>query len=252
MVTGTGHPSRLMMARLLANDLDASGRGEVESHIRGCAQCGAAFARAERQAADFARKHPTFESLAAGRPATAPERPAPGLLDKLAGIFGGFGLRPALAVLSVIVVAGVIWNFSGRVPSGDLTAKGGAHFFLVLNGKETRGSDIDCKPSDTLQLGITSSEPVYYAVLYRDDAGKIQRYMGGEGPAQKPLGLVDGENLPHSLVLDGGWSAEILYCVWSEHPFTLAEAEEFLKASPPTASPGGLHAQVFQLKNARS
>jgi hypothetical protein len=242
------HPSRLALARLLAGDLDEAGRGELEKHIQACPACNANYANAGREAAMFSQKHPTLDSLSAGRRKAAPET-ALDWRKKLGGIFDrAFGLRPALAAFSLLAVVAVIWTFNAR-HGGDLMAKGGTHFLLAVNGREVRGYEIPSKQGDTLQLGITATTPVYYAVLYRDDNGKTVAYMGGEGAGQKPLGLPQGENLPHSLVLDGGWSTEILYCVWSEHPFTVDEAVRFVQDLPGGPTPRELHAQVFQLKN---
>jgi hypothetical protein len=259
MVTGSqssvlqgGHASRLMLARLIAGDLDDAGRAELNGHIKGCARCGETFAKAESQAALFAAKHPTWESLAAGRKAApAWAEPSVGWLEKLSEIFGGLGLKPIFATLSLLVVAAVIWTFNGHPVGEDLTAKGGTRFLLDLNGREIRGGEVSCKPSDTLQLSVTSATPVYYAVLYRDDDGKPALYMGAEGSGQKALGLPQGENLPHSLVLGEGWQQETLYCVWSAQPFTAEEAEAFVQ-DPSGPNPKGLHAQIFQLKNLRS
>ena len=86
---------------------------------------------------------------------------------------------------------------------------------------------------------LTSPSPVHYAVLYRDDSGPVQSYMGGDDRQWSPLGNPQGENLPNSLVLDGRWGQEILFCLWSEGPFTLEEARqaaaEFMDGSSGTA-----------------
>jgi hypothetical protein len=251
---GSGHPSRLTLGRLLAGDVDASARLDLEKHVRACPDCNAAFAKAEQAAARFAGKYPTLESLAFGRThrTSAPAPEPQGWLRRLTRAFeGGFGRRHAFAALGLLVFAAVIWQVNGRMGRDDLTAKGGTHFYLVHNGQQVRGADLACAPQDTLQFGIIGSDPVYYALLYRDDQGRIAPYMGGEGGAQQPLGNPQGQNLPHSLVLEGGWSSETIFCIWSNQPFTLDDAVKFagnLEANP---EPQGLHAQIFQLKNIR-
>jgi hypothetical protein len=249
-----GHPSRLLLGRLLSGDLDESGKAGLQNHLETCPRCRAEFAKAEKTAALFAAKHPNLESLAFGRGRESIQSPVTetaGWLKKLGAIFGGgSGWRPAFGALALVVVAAVVWNFNVRQSGSDLTAKGGTHFYLVRNGEQVRGNEIASAPSDTLQLGIIGSGPVYYTVLYQDDGGKLSLYMGGEAD-QKPVGNAQGENLPHSLILDGGWGLETIFCVWADHPFTLDQAKAFVVNLPQKPGPEGLHAQVFQLKNIR-
>lgn len=250
MLTENGHASRLALGRLIAGDIEVSERAGLEAHVRSCPRCGSAFAAAREAAESFRVKHPTLESLAFGRPAAPAAPAAAGLWERLAGIFGGAGLKPAFAGFGVLALVAVVWMFQAN-PGGDLAVKGGAQFYLTVNGRQVSGPDLGCGPNDTLQLGIAAGQAVYYAVLYKDDEGELSHYMGGEGDGQKPLGSPNGENLPHSLILSGGWATEIIYCVWADKPFTLEQAKDFIKNTAATPVEG-MRAQVFRLRNIRA
>jgi hypothetical protein len=177
-----------------------------------------------------------------------------------------FGWRPILAGLALLAVGITVRNHginpaatskqSGE-PVGteiadpdeaaaetesEYTAKGEAVFYLFHNGRQIHRDTLECKPSDTLQLGITSPAPVHYALLYRDDGGGIQVYLGASDGKLAPLGSPSGQNLPNSLILDQGWRREELYCLWSPQPFTLDEAKAAV-----TSSAKPLHLQTYLL-----
>lgn len=248
------HPSRLAMARMLAGDLEPEEKGAFEGHLAGCAHCGNMYRKAVATAEGFAAKYPSPEYLSGTRRSkrNSPEK-APSRWERILGYLGGArGLRPAFAALILLVAAGVVHRLSlPKADSDAFTAKGGPSFYLFLNGKQVLRDTVFCKPSDTLQLGITSSEPVYYAVLYRDDDGVVRPYMAAAGPDSRRIGAPNGENLPNSLVLDRGWTRERLYCIWSKAPIDPAAAEAFSADPPPANAPAfrALHRQSFLLLN---
>ncbi|MDB5103296.1 MAG: hypothetical protein JWP91_985 [Fibrobacteres bacterium] len=266
-----GHPSRFRIAGYLAGALDPAQSRETEAHVLVCPGCATLLADARGQAALFADKFPTLESLDASRvhPVPSPrhrtrsEAPnRPGWLERLQDWFDrGFGMRPALAGLALLAAGTMIYlnlpagNAGGTAASetgsgSEFTAKGSTGFYLFHNGRQVQGDTLACKPSDTLQLGITSAEPVHYALLYRDDDGGLEAYLDGSGMASAPLGKPMGENLPKSLILEAGWKRESLYCLWSVRPFSLDEAKARAAAVHPDLSSkgaGSLHLQTYLL-----
>lgn len=251
------HLSRLAMARMLAGELSDFECADMESHLRACPACSATYQAAGEVAGGFAGKYPSLEYLEATRrsrrnPAAAAQVP---LWTRISEAFRGLGgMRPALAALMVLSVAGaLIWLQPADRTQGDLSPKGGiagATFHLFVNGRPIKGDTVACAPGDTLQLGITSPSPVHYAILYKDDAGEIMTYMDGKGG---PLGDAIGMNLPNSLILDGGWSKELLFCLWSGKPFDAdqakARAASFLDPSAPAGEGGEIRIRTLVLLN---
>ena len=251
------HLSGLEIGRFLAGELTPDERSAFAAHLRSCVECAALFSQAEQAAAGFAGGYPSFASLDASRQAPRRRRePKPTWGERLVGLFGGPGLlRPALASAVVLLAAAAMfWRLPSR-PAGDFSAKGGASFSLFLNGRHVGVENLICGPADTLQLQVTAPSPVYYAILYRDDEGPLQVYLGGDGEAQRPLGLPKGENLPHSFILTGGWKRETLYCIWSRHPLTLPQAEAIaeraVEGAEPTAHGEDPGLQLYHLENRR-
>ena len=252
------HPSRLLLGRLLAGDLQGEEKAGLDSHLQGCPHCSRLFQEARRETAAFAERFPDLESLAASRRSRPRSISTPSWWENLGEFLSSvFSMRPVLAAAMALLLAGGawLWNLQNQ-PAGDLSPKGQAQFHLFLNGKPADGSrdTLATAPDDALQLGITSPGPVYYALLYRDDGGELQTYMAGE----KPLGNPRGENLPHSLVLDGNWKTETLYCLWSQRPFTAQEAQARIARSENPEAAGhrpdaedGIHLQIYRLANRR-
>jgi hypothetical protein len=58
---------------------------------------------------------------------------------------------------------------------------------------------------------------MYYALYYQDDKGPITKYSFNGNDV---LGRPECELLPNSIILDGGWKEEIIYCVLSSTPIT--------------------------------
>lgn len=238
-----GHASRFAIARLLAGDLSGTELAALEDHLRTCPGCGRVRREAEAAAHAFAEKFPTREYLNAvqrSRKGLGPER-APGrmslLWERLAGTARNAGaVRSALAGLILLLAGGVLVWFQPSGAPQDLSAKGAAAFYLAVKGKggqaEARGDTLAVAAGDTLQLGIVSAAPVHYAVLYRDDGGEILSYLASGAEGNPPAGSPEGENLPNSLVLDGAWSREDLFALWSPEPFTFEEARARVAGHP--------------------
>ncbi len=256
------HLSRHRIAGFLAGGLDLSESRETEMHVYRCAHCTKRLESARIRSLAFAREFPDLETLAArvarGKRAQAeaigPSRPplrplrhlGRELLDWSRGVLdaaeGAFRRRPGFASLVFLGAVGLL--LAARMNGGPAAAaaeagsatepayssKGSAGFYLFRNGRQIAESTLLCKPSDTLQLGITSPQPVHYALLYKDDEGEIGLYLSDAGK-DEPLGKPSGQNLSKSLILDQGWHREILFCVWSKTPFTLEEAKSVALAS---------------------
>ncbi|MDQ3002866.1 MAG: zf-HC2 domain-containing protein [Fibrobacterota bacterium] len=235
------HVSRLVLAQMLAGDLDSEAKSALENHLAGCSECAGKYREAVHAAEGFAAKYPTREYLAATRRSKRnPSAARPTLLDRLlGGGAGARGLRPALALILILAGAGVLYRLA-PMPSTDneLSTKGDAitAFYLFVNGKRIQGDTVYCKPRDTLQLGITGAKPVHYVILYRDDRGPLRAYMSANAQNAAPIGGPKGQNLPNSLVLDSGWTRETIYCVWSPSPFGLEAAKALAEGAPPAAA----------------
>ena len=251
----TGHLSRLAISRILA------GENLHEPHLAGCRECQAAVAEARSQSGSIAQRFPTFESLdtvVRRRQANkAPENPslfrdALQSLDRLFRRFNSPMVGTAFATLLVLGLGTWVWRSANPGMDNDLAAKGdGAKakkaFFIFINGTQAYGDSLQAGPSDTLQLGIVSPHPVHYAVLFRDDGQALGAYLGGSENQANPLGNPQGEPLPKSLILDGTWKREILYCVWADRPFSIEEAKVLIDA--PASKAGDLHLQSIVLSN---
>jgi hypothetical protein len=94
---------------------------------------------------------------------------------------------------------------------------------LSHNGKRLSyvQDSLAVRAGDTLQLGIYAPQKMYYAVFYRDDGGKVKLYMQSN---KETLGNLQGETLPHSLIIEPGWKHECLYCAMSKKPINKSEA----------------------------
>jgi hypothetical protein len=243
------HPSRFMLARFLAGGLDADMERDFHDHVRACDACDKKYSLARRSAGEFLSAHPEWESLRRSRPWPRRIPWVTETLPKLRFLAKWLALAPRIA-LGCLPLLACVWylGVAKRAPRPDLTLKGEARFHLFVNGGRTAGDTLECLPSDTLQLDLISAVPMHYAVLYRDDDGSIRPYM--ENGKSKPLGKPGGENLPHSLVLQGGWKQEALFCLWSPRPFSLAEAQARIRDGQ-RVSGAWLQLQTFHLVNGR-
>lgn len=248
-----GHLSRLAISRLLAGDLSPGEQAPLEAHLQSCAKCSATFKAAGETARGFAERYPTPEYLRATRRGfrNAAREEVSGPWGRLRAVLAGAGrVRSALAGLILLAAAGsLIWLSPIRRPGEVLSPKGNAEasFYLFVNGQQVSGGNVSAKPSDTLQLGIRSPEPIHFAVLYRDDQAPLSHYLA---PDQvKPAGGPSGENIPNSLILDANWKRSVLYCVWSQRPFTLEDAKSASDRAGGQTNGDSLHVQTFLLEN---
>lgn len=246
--TADAHLSRLAVARLLAGEADVAEKAGYDAHLADCPVCAMAYREAARAADGFSAGYPTLEYLAATRKAR--RNPSPAADSPLARLFGWFGngrgWRPALGAALVLVVAVVYNRFAFRAPE-PIAYKGQAAFRLFVNGKAATADSLECRPGDTLQLGLVAERPMHYAVLYRDDGGAPRAYLSSADAGNRPVGSPEGENLPHSLILDSAWATEILYCFASSRPIPPDTAATYAVREPPTG--GDLRLKTFRLRN---
>lgn len=232
------HPSRLALAEFLAGEASPGDRSALEGHVQACPDCAARLREATLARDAFAEKYPSWEYFSATRRVRSGRVP---VKSPLRAFWDSLSARPALAIAALLILAIVAVRIPWT-PSPDLSAKGSAEFHLFVNGRAA-GDSVACKPGDTLQLGIVADRPVHFAVLYQDDEGALQAYMDdGQG---RPLGKPEGENLPHSLILERGWQRERLYCIWSYGTFDSQAA----RAQAEGGTVAGLHLHTFLLLN---
>lgn len=187
----------------------------------------------------------------------AAKKPA-NLLTRLGNTLAGAGgARSALAGLIVLASAvALVWlgqgGPAGGGPSGP--ARGGAAdaaFRLLVNGSAVEGDTLAARAGDTLQLVLSAREPRSYAVLFREDHGRLAVHVPPE--ARGAAGNADGERLPGRLVLGSGWESFDLYAVSSRQAFSLPEAEgavESREPGKPEEGRHGLRVQTFHLRRA--
>jgi hypothetical protein len=222
------HPSRLALSEYLSGDAAPEARSALEAHVAGCPDCGSLLREAQAARDAFAARYPSLEYLKATRRARSPQAPA-GFSDRMRAWWKAVSARPAPVLAVLLLLAILIPRLPWKPAPPDLSAKGAARIVLFLDGKSV-GDTVACRPGDTLQLGIVSERPVHYAILYRDDEGPLLAYMDeGRGT---PLGKPGGENVPHSLILNPGWSRERLYGIWSYDPFDSQSARDRAEGRP--------------------
>lgn len=244
------HLSRLLISRLVADDLEPDEIRRVEIHLAACAVCSKVFMDAKQQASGFPAAYPAREyPSAARRSRRNPAADASHYGQRLRAALSGGGLRPAFAILILLFAGWALFHVS-QPPEPESTAKGEARFYLFVNGRAAAGDTLAIQAGDTLQLGLSADEPVHYAIYYRDDGGSLEPYFP---PGGAPLGKPDGEHLPHSLVLDGGWREEVLYCLWSRSPLSVTQAQAAVvraEGGAPVDPPaGGPMVRRFVLRN---
>jgi hypothetical protein len=262
-----GHVSRFILARAIATELTPEEKTKFDQHNEVCVPCRQAWERAKTEAQSFALAHPTLNQLRRAvdnrvpvshrnRKVTQeswgdlfPARLWTGWIDAFA--------RPRVAwamALVVVSVGAILYSRnaalerSGADPvareefaakglaiptknqSIDSTQAATALYYAFVNGVAVSGDSLRARPGDTIQLGIVSSAPVYYALYYRDDGRDLLPYFSAGDSARRPIGTAQGENLPRSLVLDSLWKRETLYALSSAKPFSHAEAVERITA----------------------
>jgi hypothetical protein len=249
------HLSRFFLERVLCDELDLEQYPDHKSHVQGCTHCTDYLAKAHEQAAQLVEAYPSFERLHAAYGASV--RSTWGKADALTPVWrwlDAVWLKPALAAVMVcLVVVGVL--LMPRTTAPVLTAKGDVSFSLYVNGAPAArdGDAIACLPGDTLQLLVSSPEPVYCWVLYRDDDAEVKIYMPTEDERIGPIGSIGGVRLPHAIVLDSAWGEEELFCVWSAQPRSHSQVVKYVNrvAADPDQirADGEFRMQTFSLRS---
>jgi hypothetical protein len=249
-----GHFTRFLIARALASELSPQEMQSLELHAQSCPTCGKAWQQALGESSQFTRVHPSLHSLretirirnigvTSKRKAawTTSGRAFPvQLWERWVRVFSGPKVVWAMATVAMALGA-VVYHLGSQQGStqssgseSDWTPKGlvdknqgqlsDASYYAFVNGRSATGDSLRVVAGDTLQFGIVSAMPVYYALYYRDDGGDLKPYFPAGDASLSPIGSATGENLPKSLVLDSLWKREMLYALASPKPFTHDEA----------------------------
>ncbi len=261
------HPSRLILTNFLNGDLNSEQQKEFNHHVLGCLQCSQIISEARQVTSEFTQKFPTFASLDSKFGIKYSSRLRPTFVERLKGLWQIFesnicyAISPKIAwALVLFFVVGVTWIFNLKsLNTQGQSYKGQTRFTLFRNGHQVLKDTFFAEPLDTLQLIITSPEPVYYAVLYQDDTAALEIYLPELGKENLSLGNAHGEPLPHSLILDASWKNEILYCLWGSKPISLSEmtlnklSNRIIKIDPKDLrnwmDKKNIHYQVYYLNN---
>jgi hypothetical protein len=266
-VLSDGHVSRHAIARAVAADLSAEEKMVFENHVHGCSSCHGHWLGAQSEAKEFMNSHATWEQLQKSIRERDHKKASHSRawweawdLNLPVRIWQRWveamkGPRAAWVMATLVIGIGVslftLNSYSGKARHGEngeseWAAKGLAvqgepidlqaaeqaktAYYVFVNGKSAMGDSLRVRAGDTIQLGIVSQNPVYYALYYRDDGNELKPYFAAGESSQTPIGNPQGENLPKSLVLDSLWKKETLYAMASPQRFSHAEALSRIKA----------------------
>lgn len=217
----SNHLSSFKLEAILCGELDPDKEPEVKAHLNECAICTTYLKKAPIFSNSFETKFSSVEILL--------ERQSPienikneTVVDKIKNALSIImSPRPVLAFGSIVIAfAFSLFLFLPQHDKNPYTIKGSGFFELWINGNKVSENTIRVKAGDTLQFGITSNSPLYYAIYFQDDNGPMERYGIGEEETILKAGKPESELLPNSIILNNGWKKEIIYAFLSKLPIT--------------------------------
>ncbi len=216
MKNSLGHPSDLLLARILLGKAAEEERRFVEAHARTCARC-----RAELEGAREARRRFAQTVLPRTLPALelrlSVRRRWRSLLSAL-GLAAG-----AAAALAVVALA-----LPERAPAYQ--AKG-AGVLKIFGRREGRVFPVEdgarLRPGDQIRFGVEAGGAAFALVASIDGRGQANLYLPSTrlAPDAGPIEL-----LPDSIVLDDAPGPERVFAIFSDRPLDSAQIAEALRA----------------------
>jgi len=230
----TRHPSELLWTKLLDGALGPVDRLRLSWHLRSCEAC-----RRERDA--MLAERAAFQAAparASDLQAIASRVPREVAQPARSGTWVGFaaGLAASATVLALVLAR------PAPGPSdGDLTAKGGEEFSIVVKrGEAVSPLGARCRAGDALRARLRSTHR-HVLVLGVDPAGTISALHPFAGAASAALDPA-GELTPGSWVLDDAAGVERFVAIFSDTPVSLerARAAIALAGAEPVHLPGAV------------
>ena len=225
------HISDLAIDRLLAGELSAAARGELEAHTRECERCAARLA-------ELTTDHEAFA-----------QRPMPIALGRAKRQRSRIWLAAPIVAVAAAALLVLAWPRerapSERVKSGETT-------LLLWAGtpgqlRPVATSDV-IHSGEHLQASYTTKRDGVGAVLSIDGAGGAFTYVPAEGDAMVTLPAGRERPFPASTLLDDVTGRELVAIVWCEHAVPISPLLAELKATQDLAAPPGCVVRIVTLE----
>lgn len=244
---------------LLADELPAEDAAAVRAHLRDCSACTSRHDQLIAWQEEFAASPPPL-SLVHGSDRGGAE-PDPLVDDELAARRRWASRRGWWLGATAITAAAAALFFvrTGSPPTGRVAltgdgattrSKGPARVSLYIH-RDGASQLVDersrTRPGDALQFTYTANGPVHLAVVSRDGAGAVSRYLT-DGWNTAALAPGEAVPLPHSIVLDDVLGRETLYVLSCVQRTSLAPLRDALRTgSDLDEEPHGCHLRTFVL-----
>ncbi|MBL8025529.1 MAG: hypothetical protein JNL74_03915 [Fibrobacteres bacterium] len=218
----SNHLSSFKLEAILCGDLNPEVEPEVKEHLKECAICAGYLKKAPLFSESFETSYSSVDAFLKRQNSSADTKKLT-IIDKINNAINSIlSPRPAVAFGSIaMVLALVLFLYQPQKNQNRYTIKGNGYFELWVNGNKVSGNSIRVKAGDTLQFGITSTIPLYYAIYYQDDNGPTENYCCNGKEAAAKAGKSECELLPNSIILNSGWKNETIYAYLSNSPLTI-------------------------------
>jgi hypothetical protein len=211
-----------------AGELDAERTGALEQHLALCEGCRRRQESIAGQASRFWAQAPELR---------LPARAASGKAMRRRW------LAPSALTFSALAAI-VVWL---RLPTGsredpeESRRKGSSHiaFHVQHEGSVKPGKDGQrVFPGDRLRFSISTGKPAHVAILSLDGAGVASIYFP-QGKTSRGFGMVSGQPLDSSVLLDGTLGPERLWALFCDSPFDLEPLRAQLERQGEMTLPAG-------------
>jgi hypothetical protein len=234
----------LELERLLADDLPAARKAEIEASATDADRAQLAAFRSESEAF-LSQVDVAAEVRAIGRKMEKLPAEPRRFASWWRWVFAGGALAAAAAALLIIV------RRDERPSEDDLAIKG-SDVGLVIHAENRQLAEGDkVKPGERIRFEINAGRRGYVAVAGIDAKGTQTVYFPFNGSAPTAIDPTLDHVLPGAIALDATPGTETFYALYSEHPFSLQDALTALRdPTPGTDLPRGVaSSQVTLVKD---
>ncbi|MGL1903192.1 MAG: hypothetical protein OCC49_13710 [Fibrobacterales bacterium] len=164
----------------------------------------------------------------------APQNQAVDLLNRLMDFLAAPFYRQLAGAVTALLIVGfttlyVVQSTQNGEKSIKVLAKGDINFFLFLNDERvTEKSTRAVRPGTLLTLQYKNSDDFYAMILYKDDAGPLQRYIAQENQAVVVPFSLKPVTYPKAIKLQDDFTKEQLWIAVSDVPFTFSEVGQLI------------------------
>lgn len=155
--------------------------------------------------------------------------------------------KAAWAMAAAVMAMGIgVWTIrTPPPPAAEYHVKGvGPGFRLLLgSGRIDAGGLSEAENGDTLRLAYRSPFPLFVQIWIQENGADPKR-LGGSAPGKAWEAKTAWTNGPASLILEGKWTRQTVWVVWSARDFMPEQAGQAISAG---ASSGDVHASAFRL-----